>query len=205
MVNLILEKLKLKEEIDKTGIVSFHKSTDIIDYKYYFNSSKKNIDIFHVYGRTWTHSNFNLLQNKIKNSNCKIRVILVNPESKFISGLAHTFNCTEEELKSRISEVEKIWKTLYEEKEKQKRKKTQSSLELYYTNCFPAHSLYRFDDDLIQIQSKPTIGRSSELTTIVCKKTAKTDNLYNKYLDEIEDIIAESISVNLETKQAVHV
>ena len=169
MIALILEKLKIKEEIDKTGILSFYKSPEVIDYKYYLSPAKKSIDIFHIYGRTWTHNNYNVLQNKVKNSNCKIRVILVNPDSKFINGLADTFNCSPRELKGRILEVEKIWRALYKEKERQKKRRSQSSLELYYTDCFPAHSLYRFDDNLIHIQSKPTKGRSNELTTIVCK------------------------------------
>lgn len=200
MIALILEKLKIKEEIDKTGILSFYKSPEVIDYKYYLSPAKKNIDIFHVYGRTWTHNNYNVLQNKVKNSNCKIRVILVNPDSKFIDGLADTFNCSPTELKGRILEVEKSWRALYKEKERQRKRRSQSSLELYYTDCFPAHSLYRFDDNLIHIQSKPTKGRSNELTTIVCKKTARADDLYNKYLQEIEDIIAESTRVDLENQ-----
>jgi hypothetical protein len=201
MVSLILEKLNLKEQIDKTGVVSFHKNIDGIDFKYYFKSANKNIDIVHVYGRTWTTTHFNQLKDKLRNSNCKIRVILVHPESKFISGLAYIYNCSEEELKGRILEVEGIWKSLYQEKQKMKRKKNQSSLELYYTNCFPAHSLYRFDDDLIQVQSKPTIGRSNDLTTIVCKRTDKADNLFNKYVSEIEEVLQDSKEVNLEEER----
>jgi len=109
-------------------------------------------------------------------------------------------NCSPTELKGRILEVEKSWRALYKEKERQRKRRSQSSLELYYTDCFPAHSLYRFDDNLIHIQSKPTKGRSNELTTIVCKKTARADDLYNKYLQEIEDIIAESTRVDLENQ-----
>lgn len=200
MIALIIEKLKVKEEIDKTGILSFYKSSDAIKYKTFFDNSKRNIDIFHVYGRTWTNNNHNSIKNKIRNSNCKIRVILVNPNSKFLDGLASTFNCTSDELKRRIYEVEQMWKALYVEKKKQKKRRSQSSLELYYTDCFPAHSLYRFDDKLIQVQSKPTRGRSNELTTIVCKKSTEPDNLYNKYLEEIEDIIVESTLINLENE-----
>ncbi|MBJ8095570.1 hypothetical protein [Bacillus cereus] len=203
MVSLILEKLQLKEQIDKTGVVSFTKDIGDIDFRFYFKAAKKQIDIVHIYGRTWTHTNLTQIKDKLRNSNCKIRVILLHPESDFISGLTSTYNCSEEEIRKRITDVENIWREIYQEKQRVKRRKTQSTLDLYYTKFLPMHSLYRFDGNVIQIQAKTTPGRSGDLTTIICKENSKADNLYNKYIHEIDELIEFSELLNLEETRQV--
>lgn len=197
LVDLILEKLKLKENIDKTGITDVFSDIHDVDYRYYIKNSNKNIDIYHVYGRSWTNSNLDTIKDRLLRSNCNIRVILLSPNSKFIEGLAERYEITEDGLKANIKEMERTWRKLFEEKKPIKKRKTQSSLKLFYSDSFPVYSLYRFDDNIINVQSKPSKGRTTSLPIIVCKDTNKGYDLHDMYTKELEDIISQSIEVDL--------
>lgn len=83
LVELILEKLHLKESIDKTGIEALFYNISEIQYKDFIRKANKHIDIVHVYGRTWTNTNLDELTDKYLRSNCDIRVILTSPDSVF--------------------------------------------------------------------------------------------------------------------------
>jgi hypothetical protein len=197
LVDLILHKLKLKETIDKTGIIEVFSDINDIDYRFYMKKASRNIDIYHVYGRTWTNSHLETLKDKILRSNCNVRVILLAPNSSFIQPLAERYEMLEGELRTNIKKMEETWKQLYQEKIVVKKRKTQSSLKLYYSDSFPVYSMYRFDDTLIHVQSKPSKGRTTKLPTIVCVDTNKGHDLYDMYLKEIEEIIVQSQEVDL--------
>ncbi|PEN77541.1 hypothetical protein CN539_00700 [Bacillus toyonensis] len=188
LTEFILEKLEIKEEITQAGLVSIVENQEF-NFGKYFDSSKGEIDIVHVYSRSWTTRHISKIKEKIKNSNCKIRVILLNPESEFVCGLAkYTYDCSKEDLKIRMIEARKLWEDLYKEVEQVEGLK--SSIKLYYTNSLPMHSLYRFDNNLIYVQSKATAGRTNNLTTIIYKKDSKNNGFYSKHLEEIEDLIS---------------
>ncbi|WP_027956653.1 hypothetical protein [Halobacillus kuroshimensis] len=201
LVGLILNKLKLKENIEKTGINEVFLNVRDIDYRYLLKNSNRKIDICHIYGRTWTNYNSDSLRERLLHSNCEIRVILLSPESDFVKGLAELYGREEDELRKTMYEVQSIWRTLYHEKKKVKKKRTQSSIRVYISNSFPAHSIYRFDDKILQVQSKLTKGKSSNLPSILCENTHKTDELYNVYLNEIEKIIMESEELDLDSEK----
>lgn len=190
LVNLIFSKLALKEDIERTGIVSVYPNLSDLNYRPLFKQAKKNIDIYHVYGQTWTNTYIEDIEDRLLNSNCKIRIILLAPDSTFIPGLAEIYNGKKpEELKQLIQEVSKLWKRIYLKKMQQKRKKRQSTIELYYHNGFPASSLYRIDDQIVYVQSKMTKGKSKKLSAYICRNTDKAD-LFDNYLEEMNDIIA---------------
>lgn len=197
LAEFILEKLKLKEEIDRTGIENIYYDIKDIDYKYYIKKAKKNLDIIHIYGRSWTTNLIDELKDKVFNSNCNIRVVLLSPDSLLIPGLAELFNYTEEELRNEILNSTKIWKNLDFEKSKQKRRKTLSNLTLYYHKGFPAYSLYRIDDIIIHVSNKLSRGRTARLPSFVIKNTNHTNDLFDIYLDQIENLIAESEKIDL--------
>ncbi|QWH11939.1 hypothetical protein EXW38_11445 [Bacillus mycoides] len=188
ITELILEKLKLKEETNQAGLISIVENQEF-NFGEYFSMSKDEIDIVHVYSKSWTTNNISKIKDRIKNSNCKIRVVLLNPESEFVDGLAkYTYNCSKEDLKRRMIEARKLWEELY--KEVQHVEEANSSIELYYTNCLPMHSLYRFDDYLVYVQSKATAGRTNNLITIIYKKDSKNISFYKRHLEEIEELIS---------------
>lgn len=196
LVELIISKLKLKEDIERTGVESVYPDLTELNYRPLLSKATKHLDIYHVYGQTWTNTYIDTIEDRLLYSNCKIRVILVSPDSKFISGLAETYNGkTEDELKKLIISAAKVWKDLYLKKVQHKGKKTQSKIELYYHSGLPANSLYRIDDKIVYVQSKMTKGKSKRLSAYVCRDTKKTD-LFDNYLFEIEALVNESEKVD---------
>ncbi|WP_419886230.1 hypothetical protein [Paenibacillus sp. B-A-8] len=196
LVDVILSKLNLKKDIDRTGIESIFFGISDIDYGFFLKKAVKNIDIVHVYGRTWTNSNVDEIKDRLIRSNCKIRIVLLDPNSLFIPALAAHYNQAPEELKQSIKYVSNTWKEAYLEKEQVKRRKTQSSIDLYYHTGFPANSLYRIDERLIFVQNKMTKGKSKKLPSFIYSKLDKGDSLYNDNLLEIEALINEAVKVD---------
>lgn len=199
LVDLIFSKLKLKEVIDKTGIDEIVYDIGGIDYGYYMKKSISNIDIVHVYARTWTNSYIHEITERLKGSNCEVRVVLLSPDSPLVPGLAKLYNIESEDLRSRILEVTEIWKTANRKKDEGKRKKTQSVLRLFYHEGFPSNSFYRFDNKVILVQTKLTGEKSGKLPSFICNRTGKQEDLYNLYITEIEELINKSTEIDLNT------
>ncbi|WP_312906832.1 hypothetical protein [Tissierella praeacuta] len=197
LIELILEKIQLKEQINKTGIEDVFFYINDIDYRYYLKDAKNYLDIVHIYGRSWTTSNIDILRDKLLNSNCQVRVVLLSPDSCLIPGLAEYFCYTEEQLRNSIVDVTKIWEEISQEKENQKKRKTTSTLSLYYHKGMPAHSLYRMDDRVIFVSNKLAKGRTTRLPSMVIKNTKHMEDLYCIYLDQIEKLIKESECIDL--------
>lgn len=197
LVELILSKLRLKESIEKTGVEMVFSNLAEIDYDYFLKKGKSNIDIYHIYGRTWTNNHRDELREKLLRSNCKIRVLLLSPDSMFLPALAEGYGISLETLKDRIKEVEDTWKEMYKEKLKVNRRKTQSTLELYYTKGKPFYSLYRIDDRIISVTSSIAKEKSKSVPSLVCKNTYKNNDLFDFYKNEIEKVVNESEKVEL--------
>lgn len=173
LVDVILSKLKLKEDINRTGIESIFFGISDIDYGYYLKRAKSNIDIIHIYGRTWTNNYIDEIEDRLLNSNCKVRVVLLSPDSLFVPALAEHFDETPEALQQKIKDVSKLWKGVYEKKEKTKKRKTQSSIQLYFHRGMPANSLYRIDERIVFVQNKLTKGKSKRLPLKYVQKVKK--------------------------------
>lgn len=195
LVELILNKLQLKDSIDKTGIIEIYSDINEIDYGHLIKNSKQKIDILHIYARTWTNHNFEELKEKVQRSNVSIRVVLMSPESKLIPGLADHYGLSVEDLVKRIREVEEKWKELYLSKKQSGRKKTQSTLKLYFSDYLPTYSIYRFDDRLVNVQSKPSKEKTRKLPTVFVQNTIKEDDLYDMYSKQFEEVVKHSTEV----------
>lgn len=196
LVELILSKLRLKESIEKTGVEMVFSNLAEIDYDYFLKKGKSNIDIYHIYGRTWTNTHRDEIREKLIRSNCKIRVLLLSPDSMFLPALADDYDISVETLKERIYEVEDTWRKMYSEKLKTNKRKTQSTLELYYTKGKPFYSLYRIDDRIINVTSSISKEKSKAVPSLVCKNTFKNNDLFDFYKNEIEKVISESEKVD---------
>lgn len=187
LVEMIFKKLKLKEDIQKTGIDETTLDITTIDYGYYIKKSKNNIDVFHTYGETWTKTNHDYFVNKLRNSNCKIRVFLMSPDSKFLPGLAQQYNTTEEELRATIERVKVLWESIYETKNG-RRKSAKSDLKLYFHDFFPARTIYRIDDQVLVVDTRIMKGRSSTLPVLICSDTKKTNDFFDYYVRELDEL-----------------
>lgn len=192
LVKLILEKIKLKNDIDRTGIESIYTDLSDIPYKTWMKKSK-HIDIVHVYGQTWTNNNQGFIKGALDNNTCKVRVVLLSINSNFISPLAEQYSMDEDMLRRKMEAVKSIWVQLFASLKTTRIKK---NLNVYYHTGTPCCSLYRFDDRIVVIQSKLTKGRTSNLPIFVCTKIEKS-GLYHMYLDEIESLIKEAQKLDL--------
>lgn len=184
LVEMIFKKLKLKEDIQRTGIDETILDITTVDYGYYIKKAEENIDVFHTYGESWTKTNHDHFVNKLQNSNCKIRVFLVSPDSKFLPALADQYNTTEEELKATIERVKILWESIYQKKKENKK----SDLKLYFYDLFPSRTIYRFDDQIIVVDTRITRGRSSKLPVLICTDTKKTNDFFDYYTDELNEV-----------------
>ncbi|MGG0644639.1 hypothetical protein ABE021_11940 [Sporosarcina gallistercoris] len=184
LVELIFKKLKLKEDIQKTGIDETILDITTVDYGYYIKNAKNNIDVFHTYGESWTKTNHDHFVNKLRNSSCKIRVFLISPDSRFLPALAQQYNTTEEELKATIERVKTLWESINELKRENKK----SGLKLYFHDLFPARTIYRVDDQVIVVDTRIMPGRSSKLPVLICSDTKKSNDFFDYYVDELNEV-----------------
>ncbi|PHC37067.1 hypothetical protein COF01_15410 [Bacillus pseudomycoides] len=197
LVEMIFKNIELKENIKKTGIDETLLNTSDVDYGYYIKKAKNTIDVFHIYGGTWTRNNHDFLVNRLLHSNCKIRIFLMSPNSKFLPALADQYGITPEELKSKIEEVKRLWEDIYAKKKSQRRKATQSDLKLYFHESFPSRSIYRIDDQVIVVDSKIIKGRSNKLPVLICSDTKKTNDFYNYYVTELDQLALQGTEQSL--------
>lgn len=204
MVDLILSKLSLKKEIDRTGIESVYFGISDVNYQFFLKKATEHIDIVHVYGRTWTNNNIDEITDRLLHSNCKIRVILLSPDSPFVPALAAHYGQAPEVLKQTMKEVSKTWKTAFEKKSQQQATRrrgrtSRASIDLYYHNSIPSNSLYRIDDRIIFVQSKMTKGKTKMLPTFVFQNNEDKESIFNDHLSEINTLIGESTKVDWNT------
>ena len=207
LIELVIQKVSLDKEIDETGLIKVDSVLTEIKYKEYFENAKSNIDIVHNYARTWTTNYFDFIRDTVMNKECRLRVILLNPESPFVSALEGHYGYAEGHLVELIHEVTNKWKSLYcdvEEKRKACSKRTSStyknkhcgSVELYYFNGQPTNSLYRIDEKIVVVNAKSSKEKSVYLPYTIFQDNGEK-GLYNIYLKEIETIIKEATKVEL--------
>lgn len=185
LIDLVLSKVNLKNHLDSKGIKEIHTNISNVNYKQMIQETKHNIDIVHIYGRTWTNTYYDDLKDKLKNSKCKIRIILLNPNSKYVSAIAEYYGISETEMAKRIND------SLTQLVKLQSIKK--SLVQIYVHTGNPAACIYRFDNTLVTIQNKLSKEKCKSLPVIICKKNDSPESYYNTIISDIEDLIRESI------------
>lgn len=213
MIDMVIEKVKLDKDIDESGLTEIGSNIGDIRYQEYFKNANANIDIVHVYARTWTNTNYDFIKETVFNKKCKLRVVLLNPDSLFVPALEKHYGYSEGELKKYIIELTQQWRSLalkVDEKrmyfsDKTYRKahkksyntKIYGSVELYYYNGQPTNSLYRIDDRIVTVSTKTSQGRSTHIPYMIYKKNNNPNSLYDVFEDEIDKIIKEALNINL--------
>lgn len=207
LIELVIQKVSLDKMIDDTGLIKIDSTLTNIEYREFFENATLNIDIIHNYARTWTTNNFDFIKNTVMNKECRLRIVLLNPESLFVQALEKHYGYTEGHLVGLINEVTDKWKALYndvEDKRKACLKKKSNpyknkhcgSVELYYFNGQPTNSLYRVDDKMIVVNAKNSKEKSVYLPYTIFQDNGEK-GLYHIYLNEIETIIKEAVRVEL--------
>lgn len=135
----VMAKARLAEEVRAAGVVTLTRSENAIDWTSYFKNVRK-LDIFFSYGSTWRHSRITELRTLAERGECRIRIILPNPNNQtIIEELAGRFNTKPETLKEKIKEAVEEFTSVFGQDSK-------VSFELYYINRVPLFTYYRFDD-----------------------------------------------------------
>lgn len=187
MFNVIRKELGIKDFIVSAGVDSIWLQLNDIPYKSLFHDVKTEIDIVHSYGNSWNEANYDYIKDVLQQKNgVTIRVILLSPKSKLVNGLYELYRKnTVEELLNSMQESIRYWLELSEIAQN-----NSNVVKIYYHEQNPTHSLYRFDDKIVNVNNLITKRRTSKLPTIICKRNEKyTDTLYSNYKSEIEDII----------------
>jgi hypothetical protein len=208
LIDLVIQKVSLDKEIDDTGLIKIDSTLTNIGYKEQFENAKSNIDIVHNYARTWTTNNFDFIRQTVMNTECRLRVVLLNPESPFVPALEKHYGYSEGHLVELINESSEKWKSLYNDVEEKRNKCSKKNfskyknmkcgtVELYYFNGQPTNSIYRIDDKIIVVNCKSSKEKSIFLPYTIFQNNGEK-GLYNMYLKEVETIIKEAKKVEFE-------
>lgn len=214
LVNLVIEKVNLNKQINETGLIEVGNNLLNIKYKEYFEAAEKNIDILHIYGRTWTNQNIDFIKETVLNKRCHLRVIIMDPESLFVPALENHFDYATGELAKYINDVTKVWKTFYVSLSEKHRYFTDRSfrkvnsrkyatnqygtMELYYHKGQPTNSIYRIDDKIVVVETKTSKIKSTNMSYTIYKRNKDCNNLYEIYLQEIDRLVKDSLKVDLD-------
>lgn len=187
MFNVIRKELGIKDFIVSSGVDSIWMQLDDIPYAKLFEETKLSIDILHSYGNSWNQSNIDYIKDLLRTKkNITIRVILLSPKSDLNNGLYRLYRKDSIfELYNSMYKSVKEWIDLSDFA-----KENGNVIKIFYHDQNPTHSIYRFDDKIVNIaNSIPTI-KTNKLPTIICKKNEKyQESLFNMYNDEIECVI----------------
>jgi hypothetical protein len=135
----VMAKARLAEEVRAAGVVTLTRNESTIDWTSYFKNVRK-LDIFFSYGSTWRHSRITELRTLAERGECRIRIILPDPDNQtIIEELAGRFNTKRENLKEKIKEAVEEFTSVFGQDSK-------VSFELYYIQRVPLFTYYRFDD-----------------------------------------------------------
>ena len=111
---------------------------------------------------------------------------MLSPESKLLEGLYELY---------RKKSLKDLYKSMYKSIEDwmdlvEIANKTHNTIKIYYHDQNPTHSIYRFDDKIVNVSNLIPNIKTTKLPTIICKKNDKySDTLYSNYYDEIENVI----------------
>lgn len=213
----------LKLSIIRSGVIDVYSCIDDITYRNYFINAKKNIDIVHSYGLSWTENKFGLLEDICKRKGMIIRVVLLSPHNSLIEGLPMQYGSDSlKQLYEKMNETLGLWKKLYKITQK-----SGAKLDVYYHYGNPTNSYYKFDNKIVCVANSVShSGTVKNLPVVIWKKedanehewpifkrvrntilemftnnksiTHTVDNLYSTYNEDIESIISKSQRVLLE-------
>jgi hypothetical protein len=192
LMEMIIEKLNVNNQVVEVGLKNIELGLEGFNSTDRIRNSQENIDIVHAYAASWTGNNFSALVDTLRNTNCNIRVVLLDPKAAIVPGLANHFRISESELINRIENVTQEWKKIYSESGI-----GDDRLKLYYHNGMQTNALYRIDNEIILIQLKLAHAKRTKLPYIICENTRKREDLFSVYLEEIEDLICESREIKL--------
>jgi len=187
----ILSKVKLRDEVVRSGIVSYYSSFTDIPLRNYFESSK-NVEIYVHYAQTLFNQIGDILEKFVQVKKNELNIFLLHEDNKFLVGLgAHWgFNDIESDenhLKNKINaSTQLLLKTF---KDLQSKNKLKAKIRIYKLKRHPVfYSFYFFDDYIIFVPSKLVQNKNFKPLAFIAKKGNSDGDIYDKCFAEINDI-----------------
>lgn len=178
----LLEKTGLAEDLRNVGITGI--SLNPVrgpDFPTLIKSSER-LDIFVCYANTWRANFEKDLKTLAAKKNCRIRLIIPNPENQIImEDLAKRFNATDAAaIKSRIVDAIEEYKSLFASVNNET-----LNFSIWVHNKTPLTSFYRFDRNAVITLYKHAGGRG-ETPTLIAERGG---GLYSFIENEVDAMV----------------
>lgn len=147
------------------GVERFFFNVTDTNYPVRIFKAQHQIDIVHFHGLSWTNQNREFLIKAMRQTDLKLRVILLDPDSDFIEPYAHFIGVKPEYLREKTDEVTKIWIQMHTAHLVEEGKACQ--FELIYDKGFPAKAMYRFDNSII-VTPTTNVGPKAQFMAYEC-------------------------------------
>lgn len=185
LINLIVEKVRLKNSIDEVGIDEIMLRSDNVPYRELIEETTSTMTIVHAYGATWTRNYIEIIKQQCLQRKLDITVVLLSTSSKFCDSIEAHYGKEKGSMVGSIGRVTEYWKNLGKEVNEK------SVVKVYYFDGNPVHSLYKFDNKIVVVSNKISNRLSLNLPCIICnqKKDVK-EGLYYIYEEEIKELIS---------------
>lgn len=185
LINLIIEKVNLKNSIDEVGVEDIVLRSDDVPYRELIAKTRSMMVIVHAYGATWTRNHIEIIKQQCLQRSLEVLVVLLSTESEFCNSIETHYGKERGSMVNSIQRVTKYWKSLGKEV------KENSEVKIYYFNGNPVHSLYRFDNEIVVVSNRISNKLSLNLPCIICEKKDTNEGLYHIYEEEINNLITE--------------
>jgi hypothetical protein len=187
LMDIIFTNMNVKDDMKNTGLVKIFLDINKVDYEKFFDKTNKEIDIVHVYGRSWTAKHLKMFCSKVTKERCSIRVFLISPDSEYVKPLSEFYRMTEEQLKANMNEVLEMWKQVDEKC----KKGGKGNIKVYYHKGNPSHALYRSDNSVMLVPNNLASGRDELPPAFLYTKTER-EGIYKWCLIQINKLVDES-------------
>lgn len=177
----------------RIGFVDAYWNPTETQYWKKISEAKRNIDIIHFHGLSWTNTNREFLVRQLANPSLRIRVALLDPKLPFFAPYAEFIGLEPSVLESKFDEVVRIWSLMLEEA-------ASSSGLAQFALCkyqgFPAKSIYRFDDTLL-ITLTTNARPKSQFVAILAKRMKEDADpcAFRAYMQEVEWVMENGVTV----------
>lgn len=185
LISFVIQKVKLKSNIDKSGIVDIVLRSDDIPYRDLIKETVSEIIIVHAYGATWTRNHIEIIKEIGLQKKLNITIALLSTNSKFCDSIDVHYNKSTGHMINCIKRSTKYWEDMGN------KLKESSVVNVYYFNGNPVHSLYKFDNKIVVVSNKINNTLSLNLHSFICEQNKETkQGLYQIYEEEINELIS---------------
>lgn len=109
-IEFIIEKVKLKNSIDETGVEDIILNCDDVPFREYIKNTSKEITIVHAYGSNWTINNLEAIKETCFKKKINITVLLLSTESPFCNSIEKHYGKKEGNMAASIKKIQVIGK-----------------------------------------------------------------------------------------------